>query len=197
MSNLFDLFQIVLVDLSLAGDNALVIGMAVSVLPEASRKRALVLGIAVATLLRVFLAFFAAQLLHITGLLVAGGILLLWVGWKMAHGIRTHKNTPKDLEQATTVSFRSVIWQIVFADLSMSLDNVLGVAGVARDHAALLVMGLVLSVLLMGIASTYIARLVERYPRISYMGVAIVLYVALTMIYDGMIQTLGITPPLA
>ena len=189
MDALFALVQIILIDLSLAGDNAVVIGVAVAALPPKQRKQAMLLGIAGATALRIFMALFATQLLHIAGLLAAGGILLLWVGWKMWRELRALR--PSDNAENTAGTDKAAgklstaIWQIIIADVSMSLDNVLGVAGVARDHTWELVIGLCLSIALMGFASAQIAKLAGRYPKIGYIGVAIVLYVALRMIYDG------------
>jgi len=178
----FDLLQIILIDLSLAGDNALVVGMAVSALPEARRKRAMIAGIAGATVLRIVMAIFAVQLLRVTGLMAAGGILLLWVGWKLGREIRAAKVSQG---KSDVKSFSMAVWQIIVADISMSLDNVLAVAGVARNHVWELVIGLGLSVVLMGVASTQISRLTTRYPKIGYVGVVIILYTALRMIYGG------------
>ena len=188
MSIVFDLAQIVLIDLSLAGDNALVIGMAVSGLSVERRNRAMTAGIVAATVLRIIMALFAVQLLRITGLLMAGGLLLLWVGWKMWREVRARKPSEQETAEAQNRKFSAAVWQIVIADVSMSLDNVLGVAGVAREHMRELVLGLVLSVALMGIASTQIAKLSERYPQVVYGGIAIILYTALRMIYDGSVE---------
>ncbi len=201
MAALFALFQIVLIDLSLAGDNAVVIGVAVAALPAHQRKRAMMLGIAGATVLRIVMALFATRLLHVAGLLAAGGILLLWVGWKMGQelrALRPHKSAEgiKHKDSAAD-KLSTATWQIIIADFSMSLDNVLGVAGVARDHIWQLVFGLCLSVALMGLASSQIAKLATRYPKIGYAGVAIVLYVALHMIYDGVMNMLHPIPGLA
>lgn len=181
------LFQIFLIDISLAADNAIAIGVAVAGLPAAQRHRAVWAGLGAAALLRFLLAIFAIQLLRITGLIVAGGLLLLWVAWKMFHDIRRlhkakqdgaeNKQAPKKLLDA--------ILQIAVADISMSLDNVLGVAGAARDHYALLAFGLGFSILLMGFASALVARLLHRWHWLGYLGVATVAYVALHMIWDG------------
>ncbi len=186
MSSLFNLVQIVLIDLSLAGENAIAVGIAVASLPAHQRKHATVVGIAAATLLRIVLAFFAVQLLHVTGLLAAGGLLLLWVGWKMAMELRLLHQNKHAPDKAPAKKFSAAVWQIVVADVSMSLDNVLGVAGVARDHMVELVIGLVLSIALMGLASSQIARLTSRYPKVGYVGVVVVLYTALRMVYDGL-----------
>jgi len=192
------LLQVIMIDLVLAGDNAIVIGLAAAGLPHEQRSRVILLGIVAATVLRIAFAGITTQLLQIVGLLLAGGILLLWVCWKMWREMqRSHPLphggqlagmhaggagavaavSPKTLAQAAT--------QIVVADVSMSLDNVLAVAGAAREHPYLLVFGLVLSVALMGVAATFVARLLQRHRWISYVGLAIILYVALDMIYRG------------
>jgi YjbE family integral membrane protein len=193
--------QIVLIDLSMAGDNALVIGMAAAGLPAAERRQAVFAGIAAATGLRILFAIFAMQILHITGLLAAGGFLLLWVAWKLYEELRFPKaplpgqgtktgdvSLPAAKGRISTKS--SAIWKIVAADVSMSLDNVLGVAGVARDHLAIMAAGLVLSVLLMGAASTFVARIGSRHNWIGYLGLAVVLYTAVRMIGDGLMPFL-------
>ena len=186
------LLQVVMIDLVLAGDNAIVIGLAASGLPAEQRGRAILIGVAAATVLRVVFAAFTIELLEIVGLLLAGGILLLWVCWKMWRELRrsgpsassdaaaSGKHAPKTLAQAA--------WQIVVADVSMSLDNVLAVAGAAREHPAALVFGLGLSVAMMGIAAGLIARLLERLRWIAYLGLAVIVYVAGDMIYRGMLE---------
>jgi YjbE family integral membrane protein len=186
------LLSVVIIDVVLAGDNAVVVGMAASGLPVEQRRRVIMFGIAIATALRILFAYFAAQLLVIIGLTLAGGILLLWVSWKMYREIRA---TPTN-DQLLTVrkecqppvrkkSAAQALGRIVLADVSMSLDNVLAVAGTARDHFWVLAFGLALSVALMGIASNYIARLLERHLWISWVGLAIITFVALRMIWDG------------
>jgi YjbE family integral membrane protein len=186
------LLQVVMIDLVLAGDNAIVIGLAASGLPAAQRGRAILIGVAAATVLRIAFAAFTIELLEIVGLLLAGGILLLWVCWKMWRELRRSggsasgdaasagKPAPKTLAQAA--------WQIVVADVSMSLDNVLAVAGAAREHPAALVFGLGLSIVMMGVAAGLIARLLERHRWIAYLGLAVILYVAGDMIYRGMLE---------
>jgi YjbE family integral membrane protein len=201
--------QVIMVDLVLAGDNAIVVGVVAASLPKQQRARVIFLGIAAATVMRVGFAVITTQLLQIIGLTLAGGLLLLWVCWKLwreveaqrkerkaeaalaaatagggsiAMGVGGHahghtKPPPKTRGQA--------VLQIVLADLSMSLDNVLAVAGIARDHAWVLVFGLVLSVALMGAAATLIANFLRRWPWLVYIGLAIILYVACHMIYDG------------
>jgi YjbE family integral membrane protein len=185
MSFIFDLAQVVVLDLSLAAENAIAVGMAVASLPPKQRKQATALGIAAATVLRIVLAIFAVQLLRVTGLLAAGGLLLLWVAWKMARELRSAYCSTHKCEKPPAKKFSEAIWQIVIADVSMSLDNVLGVAGIAREHIPTLVIGLILSVALMGTAATQIAKLTTRYPKIAWVGVAVVLYTALKMVYDG------------
>jgi len=178
--------QVIMIDLVLAGDNAVVIGLAAGGLPPERRQRAILVGIGAATLLRIALAAVAVELLAIVGLLLAGGILLLWVTWKMwreLRGQRRHKAGPA--AEAPRKTFAQAAWQIVFADISMSLDNVLAVAGAARDHPAALVFGLGLSIVLMGVAANMIARLLERRRWIAYVGLAIILYVALDMTWRG------------
>ena len=178
--------QVIMIDLVLAGDNAVVIGLAAGGLPPERRHRAILVGIGAATLLRIALAAVAVELLAVVGLLLAGGILLLWVTWKMwreLRGQRRHKAGPA--AEAPRKTFAQAAWQIVFADISMSLDNVLAVAGAARDHPAALVFGLGLSIVLMGVAANMIARLLERRRWIAYVGLAIILYVALDMIWRG------------
>ena len=186
------LLSIVIIDVVLAGDNAIVVGMAASGLPVEQRRRVIMFGIAIATALRILFAYFAAQLLVIIGLTLAGGILLLWVAWKMYREIRA---TPAN-DQLLTVgeecrppvrkkSAAQALGRIVLADVSMSLDNVLAVAGTARNHFWVLVFGLGLSVALTGIASNYIARLLERHFWISWVGLGIIAFVALRMIWDG------------
>jgi YjbE family integral membrane protein len=186
VSAFFDLTQIVLIDLSMAGDNALMVGMAVAALPVERRKKAMLAGIGAATILRIAMALFAVQLLQITGLMIAGGLLLMWVAWKMARELRHRHHVNQNPHQAGVAKrFSVAVWQIIIADVSMSLDNVLGVAGVARTNMTVLIVGLGLSVAIMALASTQIARLVARYPRVGYIGIGIVLYAALHMIWDG------------
>jgi YjbE family integral membrane protein len=179
--------QVIMIDLVLAGDNAVVIGLAASGLAPERRGRVILVGILAATVLRVLFAAFAIQLLQIVGLLLAGGILLLWVCWKMWRELRGHRHThvEADHTHAPRKSFAQAAWQIVVADVSMSLDNVLAVAGAAREHPAALVFGLGLSIVLMGVAASLIARLLERQRWIAYVGLAIILYVACDMIWRG------------
>ncbi len=176
----------------LAGDNAIVIGMVAAGLPQADRKKVIFAGIAAATVMRIMFAAVTVQLLQIVGLVLAGGLLLLWVCWKLWREIqeqRAHRKAASEPQAAAaakpTKTMRQAVTQIVIADLSMSLDNVLAVAGIARDHVWVLVFGLVLSVALMGLAATWIARLLERHHWIAYVGLAVIFYVAVSMIVEG------------
>ncbi len=183
--------QVIMIDLVLAGDNAVVIGLAAAGLPKERRARAILVGIVAATVLRILFASIAIKLLAIVGLLLAGGVLLLWVCWKMWRELRGPDQ--HDTEAALVggsahvprKTFAQAAWQIVVADISMSLDNVLAVAGAARDHPVALVFGLGLSIVLMGLAASVIARLLNRQRWIAYVGLAIILYVAGDMIWRG------------
>ena len=181
------LLQVLLIDLVLAGDNAIVIGLAVARLPLAQRRKAIIVGVLGATILRAVLALVAVELLAIVGLMLAGGILLLWVVWKSARELyKQHNQEAESSAKAEAPgSLSSAISKIIIADLSMSLDNVLAVAGAAREHPALLVLGLVISVVLMGVAANFVANLLKRFPWLAWVGIAIVLYVALHMIWEG------------
>jgi YjbE family integral membrane protein len=196
------LFQVVMIDLALAGDNAIVVGMAAAGLPEQQRTRAILFGMAGATALLITFAGITTQLLKLVGLLFAGGVLLLWVCWKMWRELRSGANGEEEqaVEDLTGVDINAdgtlvvhaprktlaqAAGQIIIADLSMSLDNVLAVAGAAREHPAVLVFGLGLSILLMGVAARFIAGLLHRYRWIAYLGLVVILYVALGMVYRG------------
>lgn len=194
------LFQVIMIDLVLAGDNAIVIGLAAAGLPEGQRKKAILIGILAATALRIGFASVTVQLLQIIGLLLAGGILLLWVCWKMWRELQSshHQPTMQSLSAASAVdasaaghrqkTLGQAVWQITLADVSMSLDNVLAVAGAAREHPMILIFGLALSIALMGLAANFIARLLEKHRWIAYVGLAIILYVALDMCYRGALE---------
>lgn len=199
------LLQVIGIDLVLAGDNAVVIGLAAAGLPKDQRNKAILIGIIAATILRIGFAAVTTQLLAIVGLLLAGGILLLWVCWKMWRELRAGHDADtaaahealedSDLNADGSVAggqprktFAQAAWQIVVADVSMSLDNVLAVAGAARDHPTVLVIGLILSIALMGLAATFIARLLSKHRWIAYVGLAIILYVAGEMIYRGLME---------
>jgi YjbE family integral membrane protein len=181
--------QVIMIDLVLAGDNAVVIGLAAAGLAPERRGRAILVGIIAATVLRILFAGVAVQLLDVVGLLLAGGILLLWVCWKMWRELRTAPdNEAAGDTHAPRKSFAQAAWQIVMADISMSLDNVLAVAGAAREHPAAMVFGLGLSVVLMGVAASFIAGLLNRQRWIAYIGLAIILYVAGDMIWRGALE---------
>lgn len=199
------LFQVILIDLVLAGDNAIVIGLAAAGLPQAQRTKAILIGIGAATLLRIVFAGLTTQLLQIVGLLLAGGILLLWVCWKMWRELRAStehaqmavaEGVPMTAEDGDVPrkTLAQATWQIIVADVSMSLDNVLAVAGAAREHPWVLVFGLALSIAMMGVAASFIARLLQNHRWIAYVGLAVILYVAGDMIYRG---TLEIYPRVA
>ena len=195
------LLAVIGIDLVLAGDNAIVIGLAAAGLPKEQRGKAILVGIIAATVLRIVFAGLTTQLLQIVGLLLAGGVLLLWVCWKMwrelqsGHGDAERSDealTGQDLNKDGTVAgggpvktFRQAATQIVVADVSMSLDNVLAVAGAAKDHPTVLVIGLILSIALMGLAATFVARLLNKHRWIAYLGLVIILYVALKMMWEG------------
>ncbi|RJG45286.1 MULTISPECIES: TerC family protein [unclassified Mesorhizobium] len=204
------LLQVIAIDLVLAGDNAIVIGLAAAGLPAEQRKKAILIGVIAATVLRIGFAAVTVKLLAIVGLLLAGGILLLWVCWKMWRELRTsHAEqdaanealSNSDLNADGTVAkgaprktLMQAAIQIVIADVSMSLDNVLAVAGAARDHFTVLIIGLVLSIALMGLAASFIARVLHRYPWIAYIGLAIIFYVAVDMIYRGYMEVSPLLP---
>jgi YjbE family integral membrane protein len=197
------LLQVILIDLVLAGDNAVVIGLAAAGLATDLRKRAILIGIIAATVLRICFALITTQLLALGGgLLIAGGLLLLWVCWKMYRELSTshedeHEATEAlsdaDLNADGTVAgkaprktLRQAVTQIIIADVSMSLDNVLAVAGAAQHHFEALIFGLALSVVMMGVAATFIARLLHRFRWIAWVGLLIILYVALRMFLEGL-----------
>jgi len=198
------LFQVVIIDLALAGDNAIVVGMAAAGLPQEQRARAIIVGMMGATALLVLFAGITTQLLKLVGLLFAGGILLLWVCWKMWRELRSSVTEEQEALEALTgydinadgtiagcaprKTLGQAAGQIIIADLSMSLDNVLAVAGAAREHPIVLVFGLSLSVVLMGIAATFIARLLQKHRWLAYIGLAVILYVAFGMVYRGALE---------
>jgi YjbE family integral membrane protein len=194
------LAQVILIDLVLAGDNAVVIGIAAAGLPAKQRRRAIIVGILAATAMRIGFAFVAVELLAIIGLVLAGGLLLLWVSWKMWRELRASARSEEDAAfdeggEPRAKTFRQAVWQIVMADVSMSLDNVLAVAGAARDHPVALAIGLVLSIVLMGVAANLIARLLHRHRWIAYVGLAIIVYVALDMIWRGFWDVYAVAAP--
>ena len=178
------LVQVLMIDIALAGDNAIVVGIAVAGLPQAQKRRAIFWGIAGATVLRIALGSITIQLLAIIGITLAGGLLLLWVCWKMFRELspKSHEHGGADIEPKT---LGQAMLQIILADISMSLDNVLAVAGAAGESVWVLVAGLTISVVLMGFAASLIARMLERFRWIAWIGLLIVLYVALKMIWEG------------
>ncbi len=204
VSQLSALLSVVIIDVVLAGDNAILVGMAASGLAADQRRRVIVLGILIATGLRLGFALITAQLLAIIGLTLAGGVLLLWVSWKMYRELRQTRSAshsdaglPANDPAVPHKTPRQALFRIVLADVSMSLDNVLAVAGTARNHFWVLAFGLILSVALMGIASNYVARLLERHFWISWIGLGIITFVALRMIWEGSTQVIQQTTALA
>jgi YjbE family integral membrane protein len=187
-AELVELLEVVLVNLVLSADNAIVVGIAVAGLPAKHRLRVMAIGIAGATVLRIVFAAFTVQLLAIVGLLLAGGLLLLWICWKLWGELRMGKLSADAAASDHPKTMMAAVWQIVVADVSMSLDNVLAVAGVAREHLWVLIVGLVLSIAFMGLAAALISRLLNRYPWIAYFGLVVILYVALQMIWDGVLE---------
>lgn len=193
-------FQVILVDLVLAGDNAIVIAMAVASFPARQRAQLLMIGICAATVVRVLFAIATVHLMQIVGLMLAGGLLLLWVCWKLwreIESVRTMQLSPAGIypggggaagQAPPTKTVGKAITQIVVADISMSLDNVLAVAGIARDHTWVLVFGLTLSIAFMGFCATVLARWLQRYHWIAYVGLITILYVSVSMIWDGSME---------
>jgi YjbE family integral membrane protein len=186
--------QVVAIDLVLAGDNAIVVGMAAAAVPAENRRKVILWGISAAIVLRICFALITTQLLAVIGLTLAGGILLLWVCWKMFRELQSHGRDEIAPDEAlnakvgaavATTTIGAAVWQIVVADVSMSLDNVLAVAGAAKDHPTVLILGLLLSVVLMGAAANVIAHLLHKYRWIGWFGLAIITYVALDMIWRG------------
>src|SRR5215208_3041976 len=186
--------EIILIDIVLAGDNAIVVGALAAGLPPEQRRKVIMIGVLAALVLRIAFALIVTQLLQVVGLVLAGGLLLLWVAWRMYRELRDNQECSPGSEEIlgdersglrAAKSFASAAWGVALADVSMSLDNVLAVAGAARDHPWVLVFGLVLSVLLMGVAANFIARYIERYRWIGWVGLLVILWVALKMIYEG------------
>jgi YjbE family integral membrane protein len=188
------LLSVVLIDLTLAGDNAIVIGLAAGGLPPALRRRAMWLGIGAATLLRIALAFVAVDLLAILGLTLAGGLILLWVAWKLYRDWRAGRDSAPAAAPLPAGGLGRAILRLVLADISMSLDNVLAVAGAARGHVWVLIAGLALSVGLMGLASSLMIALLARHRWLAFVGIAIVAFVALRMIYEGSAEIVARLP---
>ncbi|HWI89371.1 MAG TPA: TerC family protein [Sphingomicrobium sp.] len=197
-------FEILFIDVVLAGDNAIVVGALAAGLPAEQRKKVILIGVAAALVLRIAFALVVSQLLQIVGLALAGGILLLWVAWKMYRELQ-HKSESAGSDEIVgdehsgvrpAKTFASAAWGVAVADVSMSLDNVLAVAGAAREHPYVLVFGLVLSVLLMGAAANLIARYIDRYRWIAWSGLLVILWVALKMIYEGAAHVAPVIAPL-
>jgi len=185
-------FEVVMIDLVLAGDNAIVVGALAAGLPAEQRKKVILIGIGAALVLRIVFALLVTQLLQIIGLILAGGLLLLWVAWKMYRELRSTQDRDGDGVMDESLkparSFAAAAWAVALADVSMSLDNVLAVAGAAHEHPYVLIAGLVLSVLLMGLAANFIARYIERFRWIAWIGLLVILWVAGKMIYDGFVH---------
>jgi YjbE family integral membrane protein len=188
--------EVIMIDLVLAGDNAIVVGALAAGLPAEQRRRVILIGIVAALVLRILFALIVTQLLQVIGLIFAGGLLLLWVAWKMYRELR-HVGQSRGSEEIEgdessgvrpARSFASAAWAVAVADVSMSLDNVLAVAGAAREHPWVLIAGLVLSVALMGLAANFIARYIERYRWIAWLGLLAILWVAGNMVYDGIVH---------
>lgn len=188
--------QVLMIDLVLAGDNAIVVGALAAGLPAEQRRKVILIGVIAALVLRIFFALIVTQLLQIIGLILVGGLLLLWVAWKMwrelHHGAESAGSPEIEGDEHSGLkpakSFAGAAWAVAVADVSMSLDNVLAVAGAARDHPGILIVGLIFAVALMGLAANIIARYIERYRWIAYVGLAVILWVAVKMIYDGWVD---------
>lgn len=187
-------FQVLMIDLILAGDNAIVVGALAAGLPPEQRRKVIVIGVLAALILRVAFALAVSQLLQVVGLILAGGLLLLWVSWKLWRDLREEKECSPGSEEILgdersglqpAKSFAAAAWGVAIADVSMSLDNVLAVAGAAREHPGILIVGLIFAVAMMGIAANLVARYIERYRWIGYVGLLVILWVALKMIWDG------------
>lgn len=188
-SQVWALIAVIGIDIALAGDNAVVVGMAAAGLPPEQRRRAIIIGIAAAAVLRIIFALMTTQLLAITELVFAGGLLLVWVCWKMYQELRASREASSDHAaeafDAKPKTFAQAMYQIVIADVSMSLDNVLAVAAASRDHPYIMAFGLLLSVILMGVAASYIARILDRHRWIGWAGLSLIVYVSLKMLWDG------------
>ena len=188
--------QVLMIDLVLAGDNAIVVGALAAGLPAEQRRKVIMLGVLAALVLRIVFALVVTQLLQIIGLILVGGLLLLWVAWRMWRDLRHAGESAGSPEiygdehsgLRPAKSFAGAAWAVAVADVSMSLDNVLAVAGAARDHPGILIVGLIFAVALMGVAANIIAKYIERYRWIAYLGLVVILYVAFKMIYDGWVD---------
>jgi len=196
--------EILVIDIVLAGDNAIVVGALAAGLPAEQRRKVILVGVVAALVMRIAFALVVSQLLQVVGLVLAGGILLLWVAWRMYRELK-HKGQSEGSDEVAgdeqsglkpAKTFAAAAWGVALADVSMSLDNVLAVAGAARDHPYVLVFGLILSVLLMGVAANFIARYIDRYRWIAWIGLAVILWVALKMIYEGAGHVAPVIAPL-
>ncbi len=197
-SGLAALGQVIMIDLMLAGDNVVILGTLAAGLPPAARRRVLTIGVALALVFLIGFALLATRLLQVVGLTLAGGLLLLWVGWRLFRELRRGHvgHDPVDAPVRPPKTVTQAVLQVALADLSMSLDNVLAVAGAARDHPTVLLVGLGLSVTLMAVAASYIARIIERHHWIAYIGLAVIVYVAGSMIVAGTHQVMPHVLPL-
>ena len=191
--------QVLMIDLVLAGDNAIVVGALAAGLPAEQRRKVIVIGVLAALVLRILFALVVTQLLQIIGLIFVGGLLLVWVAWRMWRDLRAPQECSPGSEEIIgdehsglrpAKSFAGAAWAVAIADVSMSLDNVLAVAGASRDHPGILIVGLIFAVALMGIAANLIARYIERYRWIAYVGLLVIIYVAVKMVYDGWVDPL-------
>ena len=190
--------QVVMIDLMLAGDNVVILGTLAAGVPVAARRRVLTIGVAMALVFLIGFALLATRLLQVVGLTLAGGLLLLWVGWKLLRELRRGHvgHSPVDAPSRPAKTVAQAVLQVALADLSMSLDNVLAVAGAARDHPTVLFVGLALSVTLMAVAASYIAKVIERHRWIAYVGLVVIVYVAGSMIVAGTHQVMPHVAPL-
>ena len=196
------LVQVIMIDAVLAGDNAIVVGSLAAGLPTDQRKKVIAIGIGAALVLRIVFALLVTQLMQVVGLVLAGGLLLLFVGWRMYRDLRPSRpvvidvdpfgSGPEDFAAVTgpppAKSFAAAAWSVALADVSMSLDNVLAVAGAAREHPEVMIVGLLVSVALMGVAANFIAKYIERYRWIAWVGLVVIVYVAGKMIWEGFHQ---------
>ncbi|HEX9954711.1 MAG TPA: TerC family protein [Allosphingosinicella sp.] len=188
--------QVLMIDIMLAGDNAIVVGALAAGLPPEQRRKVILIGIIAALVLRIAFALVVTQLMQIVGLTFAGGLLLLWVSWKMwrelQHSGQSHGSPEVDGDEDSGLkpakSFAAAAWAVAVADVSMSLDNVLAVAGAAREHPGILIIGLLLAVALMGVAANILAKYIERYRWIAWVGLLVIVYVAGKMIYEGFVD---------
>lgn len=190
-------FKVLMIDIVLAGDNAIVVGALAAGLPADQRRKVIMIGVLAALVLRIIFALLVTQLMQVVGLIFVGGLLLIWVSWKMWRDLRDHGSESQGSPEVEgdehsglkpAKSFAGAAWGVAIADVSMSLDNVLAVAGASRDHPGIMIVGLIVAVALMGVAANVIAKYIERYRWIAYVGLAVIVYVAVKMIYDGWID---------